>query len=62
MGRVPWFGLPRAASPTDPAMKWNFRMKLACAIVAGLLVTALLGKFWGVGVSLLVLTIPIRDR
>ncbi len=43
-------------------MKWTFRTKLACAVAAGLLATVLLGKFWGVGVSLLLLTIPIRDR
>ncbi len=62
MSRVPWTARPRAAGLTEPNMKWTFRTKLACAVAAGLLVTVLIGKFWGVGVSLLVLTIPIRDR
>jgi hypothetical protein len=43
-------------------MKWTFRTKLMSAIAAGLLLTVLLGKFWGVGATLLVLLLPIRDR
>jgi hypothetical protein len=43
-------------------IKWTFRTKLACAVAAGLLLTVLLGKFWGVGATLLILVIPVRDR
>ena len=43
-------------------MKWTFRTKLAGAVAAGLLLTVLLGKFWGVGATLLILVIPVRDR
>ena len=43
-------------------MKWTFRAKLVCAVAAGLLLTVLLGKFWGVGATLLILVIPVRDR
>jgi hypothetical protein len=43
-------------------MKWTFRTKLACAIAVGVLLTALVGKYWGVGATLLILVIPVRDR
>ncbi len=59
-GRQGW--CLRPIRPNRSGMKWTFRTKLACAVAVGLLLTVLLGKFWGVGASLLVLTIPIRDR
>jgi len=63
MGRVPLARLTHPAGKLNrSAMKWTFRTKLAGAVAAGLLLTVLLGKFWGVGATLLILVIPVRDR
>jgi hypothetical protein len=43
-------------------MKWSFRTKLICAVAAGLTLTVVVGKYWGVGATLLILIIPVRDR